>query len=45
MAIAAADISEDQAYQQEARANSITNVLEANQIALAGGIDTSLLGN
>lgn len=45
MAIAAADISEDQAYQQEARANSVTNVLEANQIALAGGIDTSLLGN
>lgn len=45
MALNAASISEDQAYEQEARANSITNVLEQNQIALAGGIDTSLLGN
>lgn len=45
MAIAAADISQDQAYEQEARTNSVTNVLQQNQIALAGGIDTSLLGN
>ena len=45
MALAAADISEDQRFEQEARANSVTNVLEQNKIALAGGIDTSLLGS
>ena len=45
MALAAMDISEDTKYEQEARANSVTNVLQQNQIALAGGIDTSLLGN
>lgn len=45
MALAAADISQDTAYEQEARSNSVTNVLQQNQIALAGGIDTSLLGN
>lgn len=45
MALAAMDVSNDIAYEQEARANSVTNVLQANQIALAGGIDTSLLGN
>lgn len=45
MALAAQDVSQDIEYQQEARANSVTNVLQANQIALAGGIDTSLLGN
>lgn len=45
MALAAADISEDTAYEQEARANSVTNILQQNQIALSGGIDTSLLGN
>lgn len=45
MALTAADISAGQNFEQEARSNSIQNVLEANQIALAGGIDTSLLGN
>lgn len=45
MALAAMDISEDTKYEQEARANSVTNILQQNQIALAGGIDTSLLGN
>lgn len=45
MALAAMDISEDQAFEQEARSNSVTNVLQQNQIALAGGIDTSLLGS
>lgn len=45
MALAAADISQDQSFEQEARANSVTNVLQQNQIALAGGIDTSLLGS
>lgn len=43
MALAAADISQEQQYQQEARANSVTNVLQQNQIALAGGVDPSLL--
>lgn len=45
MALAAADISQSQQFQQEARANSVTNILQQNQIALAGGIDTSLLGS
>lgn len=45
MALAAMDISEDTKYEQEARTNSVTNALQQNQIALAGGIDTSLLGS
>ena len=45
MALNAADISSSQSFQQEARANSIQNVLEANRAALAGGVDTSLLGS
>lgn len=44
MALNAAELSEDQAFMNEARANSIQNVLQNNQIALAGGIETSILG-
>ena len=42
--ITANQINEDQSFQLEARMNSVDNVMKANQIALAGGIDTSLLG-
>lgn len=45
MALQAAEISEDVKFEQEARMNSVDNVLRNNQIALAGGIDTSLLGS
>lgn len=45
MALAAADVSEDMAFEQEARTNSVDNVLRSNQIALAGGIDLNLLGS
>lgn len=45
MALKAAEISEDVKFEQEARMNSVDNVLRNNQIALAGGIDTSLLGS
>lgn len=44
MAMNAANIAEDQAFEQEARMNSIQNTITNNQMALAGGIDTSLLG-
>ena len=36
--------AEDQAFEQEARMNSIQNTIMNNQMALAGGVDTSLLG-
>ena len=45
MAMKAAEISEDIKFEQEARMNQVDNVLRNNQIALAGGIDTSLLGS
>lgn len=45
MALAAADISQDQKLEQEARANSVEDILRQNTIALNGGIDTSLLGS
>ena len=45
MAMQAAEISDDIKFEQEARMNSIDNVLRNNQIALSGGINTSLLGN
>lgn len=45
MALDAAAISEDSKFEQEARANNIQNVIMQNQQALAGGIDTSLLGS
>lgn len=45
MAMKAASISEDQSFEQEARTNSISNVVLQNQQALSGGIDTNLLGS
>lgn len=45
MALTAAQISQDQKFEQEARTNNITNVLMNNQIALAGGVDTQALGS
>lgn len=44
MAMQAANVANEQKFEQEARANSIQNTVTNNQIALAGGIDTSLLG-
>lgn len=43
MALKAANIAEDVKFEQEARANSVEDVIQENQIALQGGIDTSLL--
>lgn len=43
MALKAQNVSDTIKFEQEARANSIDNVMEANTIALAGGVDTSLL--
>ena len=45
MALQAAEISEDIKFEQEARMNSVDNILRNNQIALAGGINTNLLGS
>ena len=44
MAMNAANIANEQSFEQEARMNSIQNTIMNNQIALAGGMDTSLLG-
>ena len=44
MAMSAANIANDQSFEQEARANSIQNTIMNNNIALAGGLETSLLG-
>ena len=44
MAMNAANIAEEQSFEQEARMNSIQNTIMNNQMALAGGLDTSLLG-
>jgi hypothetical protein len=44
IAMNAANIANEQKFEQEARANSIQNTIMNNQIALAGGTDTSLLG-
>ena len=44
MAMNAANIAEDQKFEQEARMNSIQNVIMNNQIALSGGLETNLLG-
>lgn len=44
MAMNAANIANEQSFEQEARANSVQNTIMNNQIALAGGLDTSLLG-
>ena len=44
-ALAAAQISEDQKFESEARMNSVENTIMNNQIALAGGLQTNLLGS
>ena len=44
MAMIAANIANEQSFEQEARANSIQNTIMNNQIALSGGLETSLLG-
>jgi hypothetical protein len=44
MAMNAANIAEEQTFEQEARMNSIQNTVMNNQIALSGGLETSLLG-
>lgn len=44
MAMNAANIAEEQSFEQEARMNSIQNTIMNNQMALAGGLNTSLLG-
>lgn len=44
MALSAAELSNDMAFQQEARMNNIQNTIQNNQIALAGGLETSTLG-
>lgn len=44
MAMSAANIANEQSFEQEARANSIQNTIMNNNIALAGGLSTSLLG-
>lgn len=43
MALKAKDIVDDVKFEQEARMNSVNNVIERNQIALSGGINTSML--
>ena len=45
MALQAANIADSQKLEQEARANSVSDVVRQNEIALAGGIDSSLLAN
>lgn len=44
MALSAAELSNNMAFQQEARMNNIQNTIQNNQIALAGGLETSTLG-
>lgn len=44
MAMNAANIANEQSFEQEARMNSVQNTIMNNQMALAGGLDTSLLG-
>lgn len=43
MAMNAANIADEQKFEQEARMNSVQNVITNNQIALAGGLSTSAL--
>lgn len=43
MALKAANVSDTIKFEQEARMNSVDDVIQANKIALAGGTDTSLL--
>lgn len=44
MALAANNMTETERFQLNARANSYDNVMQANRVALAGGLDTSALG-
>jgi len=43
MAMKAANIADTTKFEQEARMNSVDDVIQQNEIALQGGIDTSLL--
>lgn len=43
MAMNAANIADEQKFEQEARMNSVQNVITSNQVALAGGLSTSAL--
>lgn len=43
LALKAKDIVDDVKFEQEARMNSVDNVIQRNQIALSGGINTSML--
>lgn len=43
MALKAANIADTTKFEQEARMNSVDDVIQQNEIALQGGIDTSLL--
>lgn len=43
MAMNAANIANEQKFEQEARMNSVQNVITNNQVALAGGLSTSAL--
>lgn len=43
MAMNAANIANEQKFEQEARMNSVQNVITSNQVALAGGLSTSAL--
>ena len=43
MALKAANVADTIAFEQEARQNSVDDVIQQNEIALQGGIDTSLL--
>lgn len=43
MAMNAANIANEQKFEQEARMNSVQNVITNNQIALSGGLSTSAL--
>jgi hypothetical protein len=43
MALKAANVSDTIAYEQEARMNSVDDTIQKNEIALQGGVDTSLL--
>lgn len=44
LSLKAQNIAEEQQFENEANVNSVTNTIMANQQALAGGYDTSLLG-
>lgn len=45
MALKASNVADNIKFQQEARMNSVDDVLRQNQIALAGGLDTTAIAN